>query len=108
MASAKHKRGDTFDRSGVISVSENGAPVADLTGWTGASQMRNARGLLLAQLTFTWLDASLRLARLTAPDGTSAWPVGELKMDIELTSPSGFVVSTETATIEIVPDVTHG
>lgn len=107
MAVSKHKRGDTFDRSGTIAVTQNGLPVADLTGWTGASQMRGARAALIVQFDFQWIDATQRLARLRALDGTGTWPIGEAKIDIQLTSPSGVVVSTDTMTLEIVQDITY-
>ena len=107
MAISKHKRGDTFDRSGTITVLQNGSPVADLTGWTGASQMRGVRASLIVQFDFQWINAAQRLARLRAPDGTDTWPVGEAKIDIQLTSPSGVIVSTDTMTLEVVQDITH-
>jgi hypothetical protein len=107
MATGKHKRGDTFDRSGTINVLQNGLPLLDLTGWTGMSQMRNARDALVVQFNFQWLNAAQSLVRLSAPDGTDSWPIGECKIDIQLTSPSGTVVSTDTMALEIVMDVTR-
>ena len=63
MAVSKHKRGDTFDRSGVINVTQNGLAVADLTGWTAISQMRGARAALIVQFEFQWIDATQRSRR---------------------------------------------
>lgn len=107
MAVSGHKRGDTFDRSGVINVTQNGLAVIDLTGWTAISQMRGARDALIVQFEFTWLNAAARLARIRAPDGTNNWPIGQASIDIQLTSPSGVIVSTDTALINVVADVSR-
>lgn len=108
MTNSTHKRGDTFDRSGTISVTQNGTPLLDLTGWTGASQVRDKFGQLLAQLTFVWIDATNSLARLYTADSTEGWTIGEAKMDIQMTSPAGAVLSTATAAITVIEDITHG
>ncbi len=100
-----HKRGDTFDVSGQITVTDGGAPLPSLVGWVGRSHLRNITGELIAELTFTWVDASQRLCRIHA-GSTTGWPVGQAELDIELTSPEGHIVSTETARIKIVKDVT--
>lgn len=107
MATSKHKRGDTFDRSGTINVLQNGLPLLDLTGWAGMSQMRNGRDALVVQFDFQWLDATRSLVRLSAPAGTDTWPLGEGFIDIQLTSPGGVVVSTNTMVLEVVKDVTR-
>lgn len=107
MTRTTHKRGDTFELSGPITVTDNGQPVASLVGWTGRSQIRTAAtGELVAELTFEWLDAAARLVRLRCAD-TSTWPLGLAEVDIELTSPAGSIVSTDTAQIHIVKDVTR-
>ena len=107
MTTAKHKRGDTFDRSGALTMTVNGTPVTNLTGWTGTCQISTGYGSVITTLTFAWLDASQSLARVYAPAGTNSWPVGAAVMDIQLTSPSGVIVSTDTSQIEIVEGVTH-
>lgn len=101
-----HKRGDTFDRSGTIAITQNGVAALDLTGWTGASQMRGARNTLIVNFKFEWINAALRLARISAPEGTSTWPVGDWPMDIQMTSPDGVVVSTATVLLTVIADVT--
>ena len=103
---SQHKRGDTFDVSGQIDVTLQGSPVLDLTGWTGASQIRTTSGALIADLTFSWLNPAQRLMRLRATN-SSGWMLGTHEIDVQLTSPAGDVVSTSTATIEIVRDVTR-
>lgn len=107
---AQHKRGDTFDRSGPVTVTENGAPLPDLTGWTARCQIRTADGRLIAEPVFTWLDAVAGLCRVHVPNapGTAAWPIGPALLDIQFTSPGGDVVSTQTADLQIVKDITHG
>ena len=103
---SQHKRGDTFDVSGQIDVTASGAAVTNLTGWTGASQIRSSGGVLIADLTFSWINAAQRTMRLRATD-TADWMLGKHEIDIQLTSPSGDIVSTSTAQIEIVKDVTR-
>jgi hypothetical protein len=104
--SSEHKIGDTFDVSGQLTVAEAGAPVADLTGWTGRSQIRTPAGELISNLVFVWLDATQRRCRLYAPGSTGTWPPGFADTDIELTSPSGHVVSTKTVRIKLVTGIT--
>lgn len=110
MTTAQHRRGDTFDRSGHVAISQDGVPVTDLTGWTGRCQIRTADGRLVAEPVFEWLDAQQSLCRVYVPNGTgtAAWPIGPALMDIQFTSPSGDVISTEAAPLQIVKDITHG
>lgn len=102
---ARFKRGDTFILSGPITVTDGGEALTDLTGFTGRSQLRELKGPLIAELVFSWLDAEQCLCQLSASN-TAAWPVGLAEFDIELTSPAGQVMSTRTACIEIVKDIT--
>lgn len=105
--SHKHKRGDTFDLSGSVQVNYDGAAVINFTNWTGRSQVRDGKGDLVAELVFSWLDQATGLVRVRSDGATDAWPIGPVRMDIQLTSPDGNVVSTETAVIEIVEDITR-
>lgn len=102
----KFKRGDTFDASGTMDVLENGAPVASFVGWTGRCQVRSLTGALVDTLTFSWLDASAGLFRVLSDD-TTHWKTGSLSIDIELVTPAGDVISTETAEFQCLPDVTR-
>ncbi|MDP2262683.1 MAG: hypothetical protein Q8K24_05940 [Hydrogenophaga sp.] len=103
----EHKRGDTFSHAGEITVADAGTPVLDLTGWQGRSQVRSQlNDALIADLEFTWLDATQRLCALRCQD-TSTWPLGEAEIDIQLTSPDGDVVSTGTTVFAVVKDVTR-
>jgi hypothetical protein len=106
MSNIEHKRGDTFDFSGPITVTQDGVPVPDLTGWQGFSQLRDTAGRLISDLSFQWLDASTSLCRLS--DATTlSWPVGPAVIDIRLISPSGDVVSTATVNVSIIKQVTQ-
>ena len=116
MTISTHKRGDTFDYSDRFVLTVDGVDMPDLTGATGSSQLRHAGdraagiepGTLVAELLFTWIDATQRLYRVRASGSTGAWPLGIVKHDVQLTLPSGDVVSTDTELIKIVEDVTHG
>ena len=105
--SHKHKRGDTFDLSGSVQATQDGASVVDFSDWTGRSQVRDSKGTLVAELVFSWLDQSAGLVRVRSDGPTDGWPIGLARMDIQLTSPDGHVVSTKTAVIEIVEDITR-
>jgi hypothetical protein len=104
MSSITHKRGDTFDHSGQFT-SSGSEPVSSLAGWEIRSQARSLNGDLVSDFEASWIDASQRSFRLRAPD-TSSWPIGSIKVDIQLTSPGGDVVSSPTFSIDIVDDVT--
>jgi hypothetical protein len=103
----KHKRGDTFDLSGSVAATMDGAAVTDFTDWTGRCQVRNGAGVLVEELEFTWLDVTAGLVRVRSAASTDAWPLGPVRTDIQLTSPDGNVVSTDTAVIEVVEDITR-
>lgn len=116
MSMTAHKRGDTFDYSDQLAMTVDGVAVTDFTGMTGASQLRHAGGglstvapgTLVADLVFTWLDAAQGLYRVNCATPTDTWPLGTLRHDVQLTLPSGDVVSTATELINVVEDVTHG
>ena len=103
----QHKRGDTFELSGVIDAKHQGQLVPDLTGWVGKSQLRKQSGVLIADLVFTWIDAAQRVCNIKHSGSTADWPICAAQMDIEMTSPDGYVVSTQTAEINIARDITH-
>lgn len=102
----KFKRGDTFDFSGPVQVTESGTPVADFTGWTARSQVRSASGVLVSDLTVTWLDRVPGTIRLV-DSSTTDWPIGTVSMDVEFVAPDGTRVSTDTRTINVVGDITQ-
>lgn len=102
----EHKRGDTFDRLLVVPDS-----YADgfWVGWEVTSQVRTARGKLIADLTPTWQDpaAETRVLRLFQLD-TAEWPVGEQEIDVQFERESdGTKQSTVTLKVNVVQDVTQ-
>ncbi len=102
-----HKRGDTFDWSGSLTLTDGGENI-DLSTWIPKSQLRDHNKNLVADLECTWLDASVGLVRLYAPASeTSNWPIGPLAIDIQITSMDGVVVSTPTQTIHLADDNTQ-
>ena len=104
----KFKVGDTFDVSDQLVMSVEGVRVADFTGMTGTSQIRSANdGTLVANLAFTWLDIQQGLYRARYEGSTQGWPVGDALHDVQLTTASGDVISTDTEMIRLVPDVTR-
>lgn len=100
------KRGDTFEFSGVIDVKHQGQLVPDLTGWTGKCQLRKQSGELIADLVFTWIAAQ-RICNIKHNGSTADWAICVAQMDIEMTSPDGHIVSTQTTEINIAKDVTR-
>ena len=102
----EHKRGDTFNFGLYVKATVNGDLQTDLTGWTGKSQLREINGSKIADLTFSWDDASIAAARLYATS-TTGWAVGPAVLDVEMTTPAGEVVSSRTINIDILEDVTR-
>lgn len=100
-----HKRGDSFDLLVTIP-----AQFADgyFVGHTVASQIRQSDGTKVADLDCAWGDAlTTRALRLTCLV-TTAWPTGPALFDVQFTRTSdGFVFSSTTAQIIIVPDQTR-
>lgn len=103
----RFKAGDTFDYAGELQATENGSAITDLTGWTGACEIRTYPDVLIAELEFTWVDAAERLCRIRSTESTEEWPVGDAYIDIQLTSPAGAIVSTATNVVTILRDVTR-
>lgn len=104
--SIKHIRGDTFDYSGQLGLTIAGVANPDLTGWTGRSMIRALDGMLIDELEFTWIDVTQSQARIRKQN-TATWPIGKARLDIQLTSSTGDVVSTRAALIDIEVDVTY-
>jgi hypothetical protein len=101
-----HKRGDSLDL--VVTIP---ARFADgyFDGFDVASQIRTQEGgAKVADLECEWLDPlTTRSLRLKCIDTTS-WPTGTAKFDVQFKRASdGFVLSTETAQMFIVEDVTR-
>lgn len=97
----RHKRGDTFDWSGQLTT--EGA--LSFVGWQIKSQARAPGGAVLCQFEATWLSPADRTFRLRKT-GTEGWQLGEYKVDIQLTTPEGDIVSTPTFVLAVDEDVT--
>lgn len=100
----EHKVGDTFSYVGTaVLVDISGNPVS-MAGATVASQIRTTTGTKIADLTVTLSDGTLTLR---SSDSTQGWPLGVAQIDVQITLPDGHVISTSTANILIVRDVTR-
>jgi len=98
MASITFKRGDTLQLA--CSCDNN------ITGWSILAQVRDTNQKLISPLTVNISQSSpTGVFTLTPTVATSSWPIGTLYMDIQYTTASGQVVSTETVGIEVVRDI---
>lgn len=102
-----HKRGDSFDI--LVTIPPRFAD-GYFAGYTVTSQIRKpgADGAKVADLACAWVDAlTTRALRLQCID-TAAWPTGPAQFDVQFRRTSdGFVLSSTTAQIAILPDVTR-
>lgn len=86
------KPGSTFQALATLTIMQDGAEVADLTGWTFRCQLRRFGGQLVSELDCELVDALAHKLRLEADD-TTDWPTNSALIgDIEATDPSGDVV----------------
>lgn len=99
-------RGDTFEFSGPVTATINGVVTDDFTGYSARSQIRTETGVLLAELTATFLDYQPAILHLISEDPTTGWTVGKAMIDVQFLTPTGKVVSTRKALITILQDVT--
>lgn len=104
MVAIPFKQGDTFLVEGQCQV----AGVAkDLTGWQIDSEVR-FQGKLVSTLTVERTNEVAGTYRLSClPASTKVWPVGTLDVDVQYTSPTGQVSSTDTFAIACKADVTR-
>lgn len=99
--------GNSFDFSGQIKILDRGQSVVDLTGWTGASQIRDSDDVLIADLVFEWIDATTSLARVYFNGTTETWKEQLVFIDILMTSPAGIKVSTGVSSFVIERGITN-
>lgn len=94
-----HKRGDTFDYAGTLTL-----PAGT---WTPTAQVRQG-DTLIADLTATLEDPSggETAVRVVATD-TTAWPLGTMRFDIQFDGVGGQVISTDTVAFKVVADITR-
>lgn len=103
------KRGDVV-MLGCTALDETGAPV-DLTGYQVAAEVRTNAGVLVVTMVVEFVERTAGTFELWAPaDGRStAWPLGNLEIDVQYTPPGGdrpVVRSSETFYLQLVKDVT--
>ena len=113
MFALKFKRGASFLFSGPVNI--NGA-VQSMVGWQISSAIRQwvsngtvegGVGLFIASLPCSWTDAANAVAQIgDISVNTAAWPIGPAVVDIQLTSPTGVVIVTDSQKIEIIARVT--
>lgn len=101
MQTITFKRGDTFSMLNTLADE-------DITGWTIASQVRRHDGYLIDTLVPSIIDGPSGQYSLESSGSTDGWPVGAAVFDIQYTDTSGLIVSTETVSLVIQEDVTHG
>lgn len=97
------KRGDTLLIEAALA--NNGQPV-NITGWSIRSQIRR-NNQLVDDLVVTVTDALMGKYTIASSGSTENWPVAQLRTDIEYTTDTGQIVSTETYYINCVEDVTR-
>ena len=101
------KRGDTYSRDFQLFADYAQNIAFNLTGYTIRSQIRSTSGSLISTCTCTITNAVAGTFKVASSAAvTAAWPLGDLLTDIELTSASGHVTSTETHTINVIKDET--
>jgi hypothetical protein len=104
MANITHKRGDTLEW--VVTLTQNSVAV-DITDWTIRSQIRQDTTLVYEFLV-TKTNAGSGVFSLSATAAqTATWPLGSLLIDIEFIDPTGFVISSQTFTMQLVRDITY-
>lgn len=104
-----HKQGDSFNYVGPIYLEQddfenvNGVTYEN---WQGKAHIRTDDGTIVSELDFSWVSSENGILRVKDLDGTDDWPIGRVLMDIELTTPSGDKISTDTLVILIQKDIT--
>lgn len=98
------KVGDTLNLVGAVEVPSGAEPPSELLTATVTSQVRDANGGLLCDLVTEWVYPVLHL---DYAGDTQNWPLGKAQIDVQFNLPDGKVVSTNTATIMIMKDVTR-
>jgi hypothetical protein len=105
MANITHKRGDTLEW--IVTLTQNNVAV-DITNWTITSQIRKDSDTLVASLTVTKLVSASGQFSLTATAAqTKLWDLGAHLVDIEFIDDTGYVVSSQTFTVQLVKDITY-
>lgn len=94
------KQGDTFLLS--LAVTVDGV-AQDCTLWEVQSKIdehKNPQADPVADLVVTWLDRAAGLFTLSAD--TSTWPIGNLFFDIQYTTDSAQIITTDSVLVQII------
>jgi hypothetical protein len=112
MQQVTHKQGDTFSLS--CSWKDPNGTAINLTGYTILSKVRVTTGTTFTDtLTSTITTAASGLFTLSAtPTQTASWPLtsgqyGKLYCDVQFTSPTGVVTSSDTFEVVVVEEITR-
>ena len=98
------KRGDTFIIQ--VQVKQDSTPI-DITGWTVKSQLKKG-STLIETLTFTAVDLINGIYKLSATAAkTELWPISVLDCDIQYTTGTPQVISTDTFQVNVIKDITQ-
>ena len=97
------KRGDTFTTEAVL---VDGNTPTDLTGWSIRSQIRR-NNQLIDELVVDIVAPEEGRYTMTSSAPTTNWPIATLRSDIEYTTPTGQIISTDTYYINCVEDITR-
>lgn len=110
MSTYTHKVGDTFALGGAFDYRDAEGTALDPAGIVCQSQLRTRAGSLIAELDVTITgstgNAAITIKQKPGAD-SSTWPVGVAELDVQCTLASGDVISTDTAQVLLVRDVTR-
>ena len=107
----KHKRGVPFKRLLPIPL-EGAAPIGFpdgyFVGWVPTSQIRDENGVLMSDVSCTWIDPLTTRNLFLRVADTTSWEPGQASIDVLFTRVSdGDVIETTTATFTVVQWVTR-
>ncbi len=103
MRNLEIKRGSVFQVT--LSFADGNNAPFDISQVTVSGEVRDPRGVLVAQLTLQPVSGTPGVGTVTVAD-TSAWPLGLLKADL-LISDGVLPTISETFGINVVPSVTY-
>ncbi|MBV1825923.1 hypothetical protein [Komagataeibacter oboediens] len=98
------KQGTTFRLAALIRSFDG--MVLDLTGCTFSSQLRDALGNLLADLSVQIVPGRTGIIQITSAADTGAWAPGRYRCDLRTVWPDGTIQSSETFPVTVITGVT--
>lgn len=102
------KRGDSFIKQIVAWEDKAANKKLPLAGYSFKSQIRKGQ-TLVADLSISIIDEINGILEVSSLTSTKSWPTPDdgLSWDIEITTPSGQIISTETIVFKCLKDVTR-